>query len=148
MPASDQDFYAVKDVPHGQLRETLYYSKSANANLRCFVYTPPDYEKDASKRYPVLYLQHGGGEDETGWGRQGHAGLIMDNLIAAGKARPFIIVMANSYVPGAAGPGRGPAPAAQAGAAARRRRRHPVLRVAADASTSTSALSSGSSSTT
>jgi len=55
-----------------------------------------------------LYLQHGGGEDETGWGSQGHAGLIMDNLIAAGKAKPFIIVMANSYVPGAGGPGRGP----------------------------------------
>ena len=116
VPAKDQDFYAVKDVPHGQLRETLFHSKTANANLRCFVYTPPDYEKDLSKRYPVLYLQHGGGEDETGWGSQGYTGLIMDNLIAAGKARPFIIVMANSYVPGAAGPGRGPA----SGAATRR----------------------------
>jgi enterochelin esterase family protein len=109
IPAQDQDFYAVKDVPHGQLRQTLYYSKSAQANLRCFVYTPPDYEKDPSSRYPVLYLQHGGGEDETGWGSQGHTGLIMDNLIAARKARPFVIVMANSYVPGSAfGPGRGP----------------------------------------
>ena len=108
VPAKDQDFYAVKDVPHGQLRETLYPSKSANATLRCFVYTPPDYDKDSSKRYPVLYLQHGGGEDETGWGSQGHAGLIMDNLIAAGKAKPFIILMANSYVPGAGGPGRRP----------------------------------------
>jgi enterochelin esterase-like enzyme len=108
VPAQDQDFYALKDVPHGQLRQTLYYSKSANANLRCFVYTPPDYEKDASKRYPVLYLQHGGGEDETGWGSQGHTGLIMDNLIADGKAKPFIIVMANSYIPGS-GPGRAPA---------------------------------------
>jgi alpha-N-arabinofuranosidase len=118
VPAKDQDFYAVNNVPHGQLRQALYYSKSANANLRCFVYTPPDYEKDPSRRYPVLYLQHGGGEDETGWGSQGHTGLIMDNLIAAGKTRPFIIVMANSYVPGAAGPGRGPGPAAQGGAAA------------------------------
>ena len=117
VPAQDQDFYAVKDVPHGQLRQTLYYSKKAKANLRCFVYTPADYEKDPSKRYPVLYLQHGGGEDDTGWGNQGHTGLIMDNLIAAGKARPFIIVMANSYVPGAASPNRGPAPATQAGAA-------------------------------
>jgi enterochelin esterase family protein len=111
VPAQDQDFYAVKDVPHGQLRQTLYYSKTANATLRCFVYTPPDYEKDLSGRYPVLYLQHGGGEDETGWGSQGHTGLIMDNLIADGKAKPFIIVMANSYVPGSAGPGRAPAPA-------------------------------------
>jgi enterochelin esterase family protein len=110
VPAQDQDSYAVKDVPHGQLRQTLYYSKSANANLRCFVYTPPDYEKDPSKRYPVLYLQHGGGEDETGWGSQGHASFIMDNLIAEGRAKPFIIVMANSYVPGSAGssPGAGP----------------------------------------
>ncbi len=111
VPAQDQDFYAVKNVPHGDLRQALYYSKSANASLRCFVYTPPDYEKEPSKRYPVLYLQHGGGEDETGWGSQGHTGLIMDNLIADGKAKPFIIVMANSYVPGAAGPGPG-APAA------------------------------------
>ncbi len=108
VPAKDQDLYAVKDVPHGQLRQTLYHSKSANAVLRCFVYTPPDYEKEPAKRYPVLYLQHGGGEDETGWGSQGSAGLIMDNLIAEGKAKPFIIVMANSYVPGAGGPGRGP----------------------------------------
>lgn len=111
IPAHDQDFYALQNVPHGQLRQVHYYSKSAGANLRCFVYTPPDYEKDLTKRYPVLYLQHGGGEDETGWGSQGNAGLIMDNLIAAGKARPFLIVMANSYVPGAFGPGRGPAAA-------------------------------------
>lgn len=117
VPAQDQEFYAKKNVPHGQLRETLYFSKSANALLRCFIYTPPDYEKDSSRRYPVLYLQHGAGEDETGWGIQGHAGLIMDNLIAAGKSRPFIIVMANSYIPGAGGPGRGPAPARPAGAA-------------------------------
>ena len=111
VPAQDQDFYEVKNVPNGQLRQTLYYSQSANATLRCFVYTPPDYERDLSRRYPVLYLQHGGGEDETGWGSQGHTGLIMDNLIADGKAKPFIIVMANSYVPGSAGPGRAVAPA-------------------------------------
>jgi len=109
VPAQDQEFYALKNVPHGQLRQVLYYSKSADAILRCFVYTPPDYDKDPTRRYPVLYLQHGGGEDETGWGSQGKVGLIMDNLIAQGKARPFIIVMANSYVPGAFGPGRGPA---------------------------------------
>jgi enterochelin esterase family protein len=101
VPAKDQDFYALKNVPHGQLRQTLYFSTNANAVLQCFVYTPPDYEKDPTKRYPVLYLQHGGGESETGWGQQGRAGLILDNLIAEGKARPFIIVMANSYVPGA-----------------------------------------------
>lgn len=87
-------------------------SRSAGAVLRCFVYTPPDYDRNPSVRYPVLYLQHGGGEDETGWGSQGNAGLIMDNLIAEGRSKPFLIVMANSYVPGAAGPARGPAAAA------------------------------------
>jgi enterochelin esterase family protein len=108
VPAQDRDFYALKNVPHGQLRQTLFYSESAKAVLRCFVYTPPDYEKEPAKRYPVLYLQHGGGEDETGWGNQGHAGLIMDNLIAEGKAQPFIMVMASSYVPGSSdGFGRG-----------------------------------------
>ena len=101
VPASDHEFYALKAVPHGQLRQVFYFSKSASTNLRCFVYTPPDYEKDLSKRYPVLYLQHGGGEDETGWGSQGFTPFIMDNLIAEGKSKPFIIVMANSYVSGA-----------------------------------------------
>jgi enterochelin esterase family protein len=120
VPAHDQDFYALKNVPHGQLRETPFYSKRSEAVLRCFVYTPPDYEKNPSKRYPVLYLQHGGGEDETGWGNQGKTGLIMDNLIAAGKSKPFIVVMASSYVPGAQmGFPRPPAPAAaQPGSAA------------------------------
>jgi enterochelin esterase-like enzyme len=106
IPAKDQDFYAVKDVPHGQLRQNIYFSKSTNAWRRCFVYTPPDYDKDPGKRYPVLYLQHGAGEDETGWGSQGHANLILDNLLAAGKAKPFIIVMDNGGNIGG-GPGRG-----------------------------------------
>lgn len=101
VPAQDRDFYALKDVPHGQLQQVFFHSKSTSTNLRCFVYTPPDYERELTKRYPVLYLQHGGGEDETGWGSQGFTPFIMDNLIASGKARPFIIVMANSYVPGA-----------------------------------------------
>lgn len=107
VPAEDQNFYALKNVPHGQLRQIFYHSKSSSTNLRCFVYTPPDYDQDVSKRYPVLYLQHGGGEDETGWGNQGFTGFIMDNLIAEGKTKPFLIVMANSYVPGA-NHGRGP----------------------------------------
>src|SRR5579884_1751660 len=91
VPAKDQDFYQLKNVPHGQLRQDWYFSPSTNTMRRCFVYTPPDYEKDSGKRYPVLYLQHGAGEDETGWGNQGHAGLIMDNLIAEGKCKPFMI---------------------------------------------------------
>jgi enterochelin esterase-like enzyme len=95
IPAKDQDFYALKNVPHGQVIERTYYSKENDAMRRCFIYTPPGYENDNQKRYPVLYLQHGGGENETGWSAQGKAGLIMDNLIAEGKAIPFIIVMDN-----------------------------------------------------
>jgi enterochelin esterase-like enzyme len=113
VPAHDADFYAMKNVPHCNLREVHFFSKIANASLQCFVYTPPDYEK-GSKRYPVLYIQHGAGEDEHGWGEQGHAGLILDNLIAEGKAKPFIMVIGNSYIPGMSG-GRGGAPGAPAG---------------------------------
>ncbi len=116
IPAHDEDFYAVKNVPHGQIRQTLYFSKSTNTTRRCFVYTPPDYDKDTSKRYPVLYLQHGAGEDETGWGNQGHANLIMDNLIAAGKAKPFIIVIDNGGGNVFGGRGRGGPPPARGGA--------------------------------
>ncbi len=93
IPAHDQDFYALKNVPHGRVQQVLFDSKSTGTVRRAFVYTPPDYEKNRSKRYPVLYLQHGWGEDETAWSNQGHANLIMDNLLAEGKTKPFIIVM-------------------------------------------------------
>jgi len=93
VPAKDQDFYALKNVPHGQVREIYFPSNSTATIRRAFVYTPAEYEKNIKKRYPVLYLQHGWGEDETGWSNQGKVGLIMDNLIAEGKAKPFIIVM-------------------------------------------------------
>jgi len=93
IPARDQDFYALKEVPHGHVQQILFPSKSTNTSRRAFVYTPPGYGKDVKKRYPVLYLQHGWGEDETAWSNQGHANLIMDNLIAEGKCKPFIIVM-------------------------------------------------------
>ena len=93
VPAKDQDFYALKNVPHGQLREIHFYSKSTDSVRHAFVYTPPGYDQNLDKRYPVLYLQHGWGENEYGWGVQGFAGLIMDNLIAEGKTKPFIIVM-------------------------------------------------------
>ena len=79
-------------VPQGQVRSLYYYSKSAGSFRHAMVYTPAEYEK-GKKKYPVLYLQHGWGEDETAWSRQGHANLIMDNLIAEGKIDPFIIVM-------------------------------------------------------
>lgn len=92
IPAHDQDFYALKDVPHGNVQQILFPSKSTNTSRRAFVYTPPGYDKDKG-RYPVLYLQHGWGEDETAWANQGHVNLIMDNLIAENKIKPFIIVM-------------------------------------------------------
>jgi predicted esterase len=93
IPAHDQDFYALKNVPHGNVVQILFPSKSTNTSRRAFVYTPPSYDKDQKVRYPVLYLQHGWGEDETAWSNQGRANLIMDNLIAEGKIKPFIIVM-------------------------------------------------------
>lgn len=97
IPASDQEFYAMKDVPHGLVSENNYYSKITGSFRRCFVYTPAGYGKDSKTRYPVLYLQHGSFEDETGWASQGNANLILDNLIASGKAVPMIIVMDNGY---------------------------------------------------
>lgn len=93
IPAHDQDFYALKDVPHGRVQQILFPSKSTSTSRRAFVYTPPDYDKNQNDRYPVLYLQHGWGEDETAWSNQGRANLIMDNLIAEGKIKPFLIVM-------------------------------------------------------
>jgi enterochelin esterase-like enzyme len=107
IPAQDADFYALKDVPHGHVQQVLFASPSTATTRRAFVYTPPGYEKNTAARYPVLYLQHGWGEDETAWANQGHANLILDNLIAAGKTKPFIIVMTygmtNDIKPGAPG---------------------------------------------
>jgi enterochelin esterase-like enzyme len=97
IPAADQEFYALRDVPHGQVSVKIYFSKITNAWRRCFVYTPPEYKKNDDTRYPLLYLQHGSFEDETGWSAQGKANLILDNLIAEKKAVPMIIVMDNGY---------------------------------------------------
>jgi Beta-1,4-xylanase len=92
IPAHDAAFYAERDVPHGNVQQILFWSASTNQLRKAFVYTPPQYEKN-KKKYPVLYLQHGWGENEFAWHVQGHANLIMDNLIADGKIQPFIIVM-------------------------------------------------------
>jgi len=97
-PVAEDSFYEIKDVPHGDVRSVLYFSKVTGKWRRCFVYTPPDYDKDPNKRFPVLYLQHGYNENETGWGHQGCAGFILDNLIAEGKVRPFIVVMENGGI--------------------------------------------------
>src|SRR5690242_12175655 len=95
IPAPDAEFYSAKDVPRGRVAEQWYYSKVTGKWRRSYVYTPPDYATNVKARYPVLYLLHGWGEDETGWYTQGHVDFIMDNLIAAGKAKPMIIVMDN-----------------------------------------------------
>jgi enterochelin esterase family protein len=107
VPSRGEDFYEVKDVPHGEVRERWYYSNVTQAWRRIHVYTPPDYDKDLVTRYPVLYLQHGAGEDERGWPTQGRVSHIMDNLIAEGKAKPMLIVMERGY---ALKPGEAPIP--------------------------------------
>ena len=94
IPESGADYYSARNVPHGHVSRQWYFSNVTEKWRQAFVYTPPDYEA-ARARYPVLYLLHGWGEDETGWYRQGHVDFIMDNLIAAGKAKPMIVVMDN-----------------------------------------------------
>jgi enterochelin esterase-like enzyme len=116
IPDPGVDFYALKDVPHGSVSIKNYYSKTANSWRHIFVYTPPGYDKNASVRYPVLYLQHGGGEDERVWTEMGHTNLILDNLLAQGKVKPMIVVMETSAV---GAPMPMPAPAAPAGSGPR-----------------------------
>ena len=86
VPEAGATYYSIQDVPHGQVREVWYHSKVTGSWRHALVYTPPGYDAQAKTRYPVLYLQHGGGEDETGWTRQGRANFILDNLIAEGSA--------------------------------------------------------------
>jgi len=96
IPEKGVDYYTVKDVPHGDVTAKWYYSKTTKAWRKFYVYCPPGYDRDINKKYPVLYLQHGGGEDETGWVKQGKVDIILDNLIAERKAIPMLIVMENS----------------------------------------------------
>jgi enterochelin esterase-like enzyme len=132
VPDPEGDFYAFKDVPHGQVRQRFYYSAVTTKWRRAYVYTPPDYETKPKARYPVLYLMHGWGENEQGWHVQGHVDLIMDNLIAANRAKPMIVVMdnLNAVKPGEDGsifsarwlwPPEPAAPAGEAGRPAARR---------------------------
>jgi enterochelin esterase family protein len=97
VPEAGATYYLPLDVPHGQVRQVWYHSKVTGTWRHALVYTPPAYDTRLKERYPVLYLQHGGGEDESGWTRQGNANFILDNLIAAGRAKPMIVVMANGY---------------------------------------------------
>jgi enterochelin esterase-like enzyme len=97
VPEPGSTYYSIQDVPHGQVREVWYNSKVTGGWRHALVYLPPGYDTQSKTRYPVLYLQHGAGEDETGWVRQGHANVILDNLIAARSCKPMIVVMAYGY---------------------------------------------------
>jgi enterochelin esterase family protein len=110
VPAADEEFYTVKNVPQGSINEVYYWSTVTEKMRHGYIYLPADYYKNPTKTYPVLYLQHGMGENETGWSAQGKTGIIMDNLIAEGKAVPFIIFMDNGLDvrrPGDPEPGQG-----------------------------------------
>ena len=120
IPAADEDFYTVKNVPQGSINEVYYYSTVTESMRHCYIYFPAEYYSNPTKKFPVLYLQHGMGENETGWSAQGKTGIIMDNLIAAGKAVPFVIVMDNglnvrpaNQPQGQPGMGMGPRPQGQ-----------------------------------
>ena len=111
VPAKGEDFYVAKNVPHGDIHGPVYVTKSPHESRRVLIYTPPDYDQGQSRRYPVLYLQHGYGEDQQAWLRQGKANFILDNLLAAGKAKPMIVVMANGGIATRLDYGRGRGPA-------------------------------------
>ena len=103
IPFAGGDYYAEKDVPHGDIRIKKYFSTVTNSWRRVFIYTPPGYDADFNKKYPVLYILHGGGEDERGWASQGKTDLILDNLIAAKKATPMLVVMPDANLGGGFG---------------------------------------------
>ncbi len=138
IPEAGVDFYAFKDVPHGEIRSRWYRASSNGEMRQAYIYTPPGYDDDPSRRYPVLYLQHGMGEDRRAWAHQGRTNFILDNLIAEGLAEPMIVVMEDGGIaagvprpagggpggpgaggPGAGGPGAGGPGAGGPGAAAR-----------------------------
>jgi len=98
IPEAGADFYNAKDVPHGDIRKKIYFSKTTGTWRSINIYTPPGYDMSGKKKYPVLYIQHGGGEDERGWAIQGKTDLILDNLIAEGKAEPMLVVIPNGNV--------------------------------------------------
>lgn len=99
-------YYQPQNVPHGDVRIRWYWARTTQTWRRAFIYTPPGYDDDRERRYPALYLQHGGGEDERGWITQGRMQFIMDNAIAAGRAKPMIVVMECNYAyePGQSAP--------------------------------------------
>ncbi len=108
IPEPGVDWYDLKDVPHGNVLAKNYFSKTANSWRHIFIYTPPGYDANPKTRYPVVYLQHGSGEDETVWFEMGRTNLILDNLLALGKVKPMIVVSETSMNVGAGGRGAGP----------------------------------------
>jgi len=98
VPFKGDDYYAIKDVPHGEICLKYYYSTIFNGWRRFYIYKPAGYDVNTSEKYPVLYILHGGGEDERGWATQGKTDLILDNLIAANKAKPMLVVMPDGNV--------------------------------------------------
>ena len=103
VPFSGGGYYAVKDVPHGEIAIKRYFSTVFNAWRQFYIYKPAGYDVNTDQKYPVLYILHGGGEDERGWAAQGKTDLILDNLIAADKAKPMLIVMPDGNVTGQQG---------------------------------------------
>jgi enterochelin esterase-like enzyme len=103
IPEKGVDFYTIKNVPHGDIRSKRYFSKYTNSWRRLNIYTPPGYDTQTDTKYPVLYIQHGGGEDERGWAQQGKTDIILDNLIAENKAKPMLVVISNGNVPSRGG---------------------------------------------
>jgi enterochelin esterase-like enzyme len=102
IPEKGVDFYRTKEVPHGEVRIQWYLTKITGLWRRAYVYTPPDYDRDARTRYPVLYLQHGAGEYERGWTVPGRANFILDNLLPERWAKPIILMMDCGYASGPA----------------------------------------------
>ena len=96
---AESKFQENNPVPHGEIRQVWYSSKTLDAQRRMHVYVPSGYDASPGTRHPVLYLLHGGGDEDSGWSTIGRAGFIMDNLIADGKARPMIVVMPNGSLP-------------------------------------------------
>jgi enterochelin esterase family protein len=117
VPSPGETFYDLKEVPHGHVLQHLVYSKVTQSWRRVYVYTPPGYDADSRQRYPVLYLQHGAGEDETEWTHAGRAQFILDNLIAENKAVPMLIVMNNGFATRPGTPAATAAPGANGPAA-------------------------------
>jgi enterochelin esterase-like enzyme len=99
VPFKGDRYYEVRNVPHGDIRIKRYYSNILNSWRTFYMYTPPGYDENTAEKYPVLYIQHGGGEDQRGWATQGKTDLILDNLIAEKKAVPMIVVMADGNLP-------------------------------------------------